>query len=52
MKKDLFPTLGETVIGHFRVLKPPHFPNEAKCTTFLVKMSAICMRMNHFDIKG
>ena len=30
-----------------------HFQNEAKCTTFLVKMSFICMRMkNHFHIKG
>ena len=33
--------------------KNPHFHNEAKCTTFLVKMSFICMRMkNHFPIKG
>ena len=33
--------------------KNPHFENEAKCTTFLVKMSFICMRMkNHFHIKG
>ena len=31
----------------------PHFQNEAKCTTFLVKMSLICMRMkNRFHIKG
>ena len=31
----------------------PHFQNEAKCTTFLVKMSFICMRMkSHFRIKG
>ena len=30
----------------------PHFQNETKCTTFLVKMSFICMRMkNHFHIK-
>ena len=30
-----------------------HFQNDAKCTTFLVKMSFICMRMkNHFHIKG
>ena len=30
-----------------------HFQNEAKCTTFLVKMSFICMRMkSHFRIKG
>ena len=29
------------------------FQNEAKCTTFLVKMSFICMRMkNDFHIKG
>ena len=33
--------------------KNPHFQNETKCTTFLVKMSFICMRMkNHFHIKG
>ena len=30
-----------------------HFQNEARCTTFLVKMSFICMRMkNDFHIKG
>ena len=29
------------------------FRNETRCTTFLVKMSFICMRMkNHFHIKG
>ena len=33
--------------------KDPHFQNEAKCTTFLVKMSFICMRMkNLLHIKG
>ena len=33
--------------------KNPHFQNEAKCTTFLVKMSFICMRMKgHFHIKS
>ena len=33
--------------------KNPHFQNEAKCTTFLVKMSFICMRMkNHFLTYG
>ena len=33
--------------------KKPHFQNEAKCTTFLVKMSCICMRMkNSLHIKG
>ena len=33
--------------------KNPHFKNEAKCTTFLVKMSFICLTMkNHFHIKG
>ena len=33
--------------------KTPHFQNEARCTTFLVKMSFICMRMkNDFHIKG
>ena len=29
----------------------PHFQKEAKCSTFLVKMSFICMR-SHFHIKG
>ena len=33
--------------------KNPHFRNEATYTTFLVKMSFICMRMkNDFHIKG
>ena len=33
--------------------KNPHFHNEAWCTTFLVKMSFICVRMkNDFHIKG
>ena len=33
--------------------KKPHFQNEAKCITFPVKISFICMRMkNHFYIKG
>ena len=33
--------------------KNPHFQNEARCTTFLVKMSFICMRMkNDFHIIG
>ena len=33
--------------------KNPQFQNEVKWTTFLVKMSVICMRMkNHFYIKG
>ena len=27
--------------------KNPHFQNEARCTTFLVKMSFICMRMEN-----
>ena len=31
----------------------PHFQNEAKCTTFIVKMNFTCMRMKkHFHIKG
>ena len=43
-----------TTKGHFRgVPKHPHFQNETKCATFLVKMSFTCMRMkNHFHIKG
>ena len=33
--------------------KNPHFENKARCTTFLVKMSFLCMRMkNDFHIKG
>ena len=33
--------------------KNSHFQNEARCTTFLVKVSFICMRMkNDFHIKG
>ena len=33
--------------------KNPHFQNEAKCTSFLVKMSFICTRMkNHLHIKA
>ena len=33
--------------------KSPHFQNEARCTTFLVKMSFIFMRKkNDFHIKG
>ena len=40
-------------MGHFRVFENPHFQNEAKCTTFLVKMSFICQRMkNYFHING
>ena len=31
----------------------PHFQNDTTCTTFLVKINYICMRMkNHFHIKG
>ena len=33
--------------------KNPHFQNKARCTTFLLKVSFICMRMkNDFHIKG
>ena len=33
--------------------KNPHFQNEVTCTTFLVKMSIICVKMkNDFHIKG
>ena len=33
--------------------KNPHFQNEAKCTTFLFKISFICLRMqHHFHIKS
>ena len=31
----------------------PLYQNEVRCSTFLVEMSFICMRMkNHFHIKG
>ena len=40
-------------IGHFRVPKNLHFQNEAKCETFVVKMSFICIIIeNHFPING
>ena len=33
--------------------RKPHFQNKAKCTTFVVEMSFICMRIkNHFHTKG
>ena len=33
--------------------KNPRFQNEAKCTTFVVNMRFICMRIkNHFHING
>ena len=39
--------------GLFSSSKTPQFQNEAKCTTFDVKMSFICMRMkNYFHTKG
>ena len=42
-----------TVIGHFRVPKKSHFQNEAKCETFVVKISFICIIIkNHFHING
>jgi len=41
------------LIGHFRVpqMKPHLRPNEAKCKTFFVKMSFICIK-SHFHIKS
>ena len=39
--------------SRFPSSKNPHFQNEARCKTFLVKISFICMRMkNDFHIKG
>ena len=35
---------GGNKIGYFRVPKT-HFQNEAKCKTFVVKMSFVCMRI-------
>ena len=32
--------------------KNSHFQNEAKCETFVVKMSFICIIKNHFHING
>ena len=50
---------GIYICGTFHLNRPypsswnPHFQNEAKCSTFLVKMSFIGMRIkNHFHIKG
>ena len=40
-------------IRPFAGFKNSHFPNEAKCKTFDVKMSFICMRIeNHFHSNG
>ena len=40
-------------IGCFRVSKSFHFQNEVMCTTFLLKMCFICMRVkNHFHVNG
>ena len=48
------PPQGNEAIGHFRVPKHlSHFQNEAKCETFVVKMSFICIIIkNHFHING
>ena len=42
----------ECIMGNVKLVnrplpssKNPHFQNEARCTTFFVKMSFICMRM-------
>ena len=35
------------LIGHSSS-KTPDFQNQARCTTFLVKISFICMRMKQF----
>ena len=51
--------LGRVTLNHLKNYcqrsqssKNPHFQNEAKCTTFLVKISFICMRINHFHINA
>ena len=37
----------------FPISKHSHFQNEAKCKTFVVKISFICVRVeNHFYING
>ena len=42
-----------TVNRPFPSSKKPHFQNEAKCETFVVKMSFICIIIeNHFHING
>ena len=49
---DQFYDLG-FVIRPLPSSKNSHFQNEARCATFLVKMSFICMRMkNDFHIRG
>ena len=41
------------VNGPFPSSKKSHFQNEAKCETFVVKMSFICIIIeNHFHING
>ena len=37
----------------FQSSKNSHFQNEAKCKTYLVQMSFVCMKIyNHFHING
>ena len=41
------------VSGPFQSSKNSHFQNEAKCKTYLVQMSFVCMKIyNHFHING
>ena len=48
----LWPSIFQSFNRPLPSSKKPHFPNEAKSSIFLVKMSFICMRMkNHFHIK-
>ena len=53
---DLRRSKTPSLLTNYRPLpgsKNPHFQNEVKCTTFLVKISFICMRMkNLLHIKG
>ena len=46
-------TFFDTVNRLFPSSPGPLYQNEVRCSTFLVEMSFICMRMkNHFHIKG
>ena len=53
--RPMYRKFKEVVLGLLAHVTPSigHFQNEARCTTFLVKMSSICMKMkNDFHIKG
>ena len=50
---QLSPSMDEIENRPFPSSKKSHFQNEAKCETFVVKMSFICIIIeNHFHING